>query len=228
MFPLMSPDGQTATSSNCWLDLVGQPFNQSYNFAAFTSSVNSLGSATFTQANSLSPPPYLATFSNKKIGTREFSYVKYFHSANGGLYARLNGMGEGNNSVFVFNETQKSWIELVGHKFGGECVDGTDAMNCATNVTSIFVDSQDRLYVLDNNMVRVVQDDGKMFTIAGESKSAGDSRNPLSARFNRLTSFDIYPKSSAQPKFVVSDIEAFRIREFSENGTINGHKFCCF
>ncbi len=224
MFPLIGPSSQTysAATGDCWLNRPIHPFHTHYDYAPFKASIGQNNSLTFNLNSSVSVPPFLADFfGNSTAGIREGSYVRYFQSLSGKLFARVNGAGSGNDYAASYNIVTKAWDRIAGQDNGGECVDGTLATQCAMNLSAIFVDANDRVYMMDNDVVRVIQDDGKILTIAGESRSAGDGKNPLNARFSALTAFDIYPKNSGAPKFVISDAQTMRIREFSENGAID-------
>ena len=217
MFPLIGPGSQTANLSSCGFNKPGNQFNQFYDYAPFKAAA--ITPFELKLDLSVNVPPFLVSSSNNQSGIREGSYVRYFQSLSGKLFARVNGVKDNNDSIVEFNGS--TWIPIAGQGRGGECPDGTVATDCALNLSAIFVDSNDRVYMMDNDVVRVIQDDGKILTIAGETRSAGDGKNPLNARFNELTAFDIYPKTSSDPKFVISDAKAMKIREFSENGTID-------
>ena len=222
MFPLLMPDGQTAADSPlCWLNEPGRPFHQYFDSVRF----NASGSG-FTLAPSTPTPivpPRLSFMGLAYEGAREGPYVKYFQSLSGRLYARVNGVGIKNDYVFRYNSSDhvNPWKLLAGRENGGECVDGIQALSCALNLSSIFVDAQENLYMMDNDVVRIIQSDGTMLTIVGQSKSSGDGKNPLNARFDQIGAFDFYPKTSSDPKFVVSDAGGFRLREFKENTSID-------
>ena len=222
MFPLLVPDGKTAADSPCWHNIPGKSFDSYFDFVRF----NASGSG-FTLAPSTptpTTPTRLAYFGLGLGGAREGNYVKYFQSLSGQLYARVNGVGVQNDHVFRYNSSDQvnPWKLLAGQDNGGECLDGTrQALDCALNLSSIFVDAQDNLYMMDNDVVRIIQSDGTMLTIVGQSKSSGDGKNPLNARFDQIGAFDFYPKTSSDPKFVVSDAGGFRLREFKENTSID-------
>jgi hypothetical protein len=217
MFPLITPSAQTADISPCWLNIPANPFSQFHGYVPFRYS----GSAGLQMDLSAKAPPFLVSWGGVRSGVREGVYARYFQSLSGKLFARVNGIRENNDVVVLFDPVRNEWVPIAGQESGGECVDGTLASDCALNLSAIFVDLNDRVYMMDNDVIRVIQDDGRILTIAGETRSAGDGKNPLNARFNVLTAFDIYPKDSAQTKFVISDAQTMRIREFAENGVMD-------
>ena len=221
VFPLLSPNGQTDLASHCWLNVARRPYTSYYDYTRFK-----YEAGMFKLDSSQPVIPSLSNADPALLGVREGNDVRYFQSLSGSLFARVNGVGLNNDYVVKYEPAPKNaWEILAGRENGGECVDGTLATACSLNLSSLFVDAQDKVYMIDNNVVRIIGDDKKMLTIAGQSKSAGDGKNPLNARFNQVGAFDFYPKASnnvasSNPKFVVSDAIGLRLREFGENGTI--------
>ena len=216
MLPLFKPSGATATDSPCWVSNQNAPYYTYFDYATFKYDT----AASKVVFSNMPAVPRLATFS-KTFGIREGDYVRYFQSLSNKLYAVVNGVGANNDFLYSYDNSLNTWSVIAGQANGGECANNTPATDCALNLGGVFVDAQDKVYLLDNNTVRVIQDNGNILTIAGESKSAGDGKNPLSARFYQIGAFDYYPKNAANPTFIMSDYMTIRLRDFKENGVIN-------
>jgi hypothetical protein len=227
MFPLFGPSGLTSSDSPCWLSFPGHNYQASADYAFYEYVP---ASSTFRLNQNMKVDFLVRSGTMLASGVRENTYVRYYQSLSGSLYARVVGIYQNNNAIYKYDVSTNKWIKKAGALYGGECRDGTDALSCALTLNSLFVDAQDRIYMIDNNTVRVIQDDGRILTIAGESLNSGDTRNPLSARFSRIGTFDLYPKlgpisgttlDPVNPAYVLSDMNGMRIRKFRENATID-------
>ncbi|NJL24576.1 MAG: hypothetical protein HC902_04995 [Calothrix sp. SM1_5_4] len=108
---------------------------------------------------------------------------------------------------------------LVGNGTRGYCPDGTQALSCPTDVGSVFIDQNGRIYLFDNLMIRTVLPDGSIKTLYGENLNDGVTKLGTELRFTGLTGFDLN-RSVTPHRVITIDSGAGRLQELVAGGNI--------
>ena len=114
------------------------------------------------------------------------------------------------STIRKFDETSHSWTTVAGTGALGACADGTVATSCAMNPNDIYVTAQGLVYFVDRGKVRIIDNTGKVQTIAGQGYNSGDGSTPLSARFGLVQNFGV----SSADQITIIDRMSYLIREF--------------
>lgn len=135
-------------------------------------------------------------------------------SRNGDMYAvdrfQMNG-------VYRYNSGTNSWDRIIGTGVKGQCVDGTPALSCNVEVTDAFINSQNKIFFVDRNRIRTLDDAGNVISLFGQPLTFGDGGLATSARLNKV----LFIGLSAAGRVALIDDNEFVIREFIPGGTIN-------
>lgn len=107
------------------------------------------------------------------------------HSMDGRVY-RANRYTD--NSV---NQLQDdgSWLRVLGTGAAGECADGTDATSCPVALDDVFVDRYGRMFFSTRGIIKTVVA-GKVYTLFGQRKDAGDGGTGFDMRMASLFYID--------------------------------------
>lgn len=92
--------------------------------------------------------------------------------------------------VSRYDVATNSNVPVLGSGAQGFCSDGTLATACNTNLSDVFVTSTGKVFFLDNGLVRVIDDTGKVQTLYGQTKTYGDYGLAQDARFNYIPYID--------------------------------------
>ncbi|AZZ37797.1 hypothetical protein CIK05_13640 [Bdellovibrio sp. qaytius] len=119
-----------------------------------------------------------------------------------------------------YNVATNQWNTVVGGATQGYCADGAVASACKISGIDAFVDGTNTVYFNDAGQIRVILPDGKLKTLFGERKSAGDGSSPLAARMNGVNYMGVWGTSDT---VVAADNKEFNIREITQGaaGSIN-------
>lgn len=119
-----------------------------------------------------------------------------------------------------YNVATNQWNNVVGGQTQGYCADGAVAVNCNISGIDAFVDGTNTVYFNDAGQIRVILPDGKLKTLFGERKSAGDGASPLAARMNGVNYMGVWGTSDT---VVAADNKEFNVREITQGaaGAIN-------
>jgi hypothetical protein len=113
------------------------------------------------------------------------------------------------------------WENVLGNGTAtGVSVDGTDALTAAVFVQDIFVNKSGTLFFYERGVLRYVNQNGKIATMAGASRSAGDNGPALQARIGEITDFKLWNNGTDGDHIVFSDNSEFRFRQFKLGGNI--------
>lgn len=125
--------------------------------------------------------------------------------------------------ILKFDETANAgagnWNTIAGTGTPGVCDDGTQALSCNIKALDVFVNQVGTVYFVDNGRIRMINPDGTVVTVAGQSGDYGDGGLPIDARISEASSFDYYIDGS-DLKFVFADFSSSKIREFTVNTNI--------
>ena len=119
-----------------------------------------------------------------------------------------------------YNVATNQWNTVVGGQTQGYCADGGVAASCNISGIDAFVDATNTVYFNDAGQIRVILPDGKLKTLFGERKSAGDGASPLAARMNGVNYMGVWGTSDT---VVAADNKEFNVREITQGaaGAIN-------
>lgn len=142
------------------------------------------------------------------------------------LYAGLDGkiysIGQDLANIKKYNSSTNTFSNIYGSGVLGYCPSGTLATSCNSNISGVFVSKQGRVFVQDNNLIRTIDDDGKVQTIFGQSLSFGESTLATNARFREVSSLGTwYDTVNSLTKVIALDRFGYKIREFPVGGSIN-------
>jgi hypothetical protein len=112
-----------------------------------------------------------------------------------------------------YNVATNQWNTVVGGQTQGYCPDGSVAASCAISGIDAFVDGTNTVYFNDAGQIRVILPDGKVKTLFGERKSAGDGASPLAARMNDINYMGVW---GASDTVVAADNKEFNVREITQ------------
>lgn len=112
-----------------------------------------------------------------------------------------------------YNVATNQWNTVVGGNTQGYCADGGVAASCNISGIDAFVDATNTVYFNDAGQIRVILPDGKLKTLFGERKSAGDGASPLAARMNGVNYLGVWGVSDT---VVAADNKEFNVREITQ------------
>lgn len=126
-----------------------------------------------------------------------------FNSKKGDLYS-INGWWS-RHGLYKYFESTNTFERILGTGVRGQCLDGTNAIDCPVDLQDAYVDQQDNIYFLDRDRIRVIlkrsnnYKDSIVTTLFGFSKTDGDVNandssvgDSLAARFNTIRNVDVH------------------------------------
>jgi len=117
--------------------------------------------------------------------------------------------------IWKLDEANKLYTRLTASG-RGYCPDGVTLASCNMAPQDLFVDRNGKMYVQDEGRIRVVQDDGTLFTLYGAWVGDGDGGAALAARMD-----DVYQMAlHTNGKILFFQTSASLVREFSAGGNI--------
>lgn len=142
------------------------------------------------------------------------------------LYTGLNGkiytISQAQEHVKKYDSGSNTFTTIYGSGVLGACPSGTAATSCNANISGLFVSKQGRVFVLDNNMIRTIDDNGNVQNVFGQSLSFGESTLATNARFREISSLGTwYDNVNSLTKVIALDRFGYKIREFPIGGDIN-------
>lgn len=116
--------------------------------------------------------------------------------------------------IHKYNPVTNSWVRILGTGTRGQCVDGTNALSCNTDVTDVYVSPVGQVYFMDRNRIRVIDATNKVQTLFGQSLAYGDGAKATAARLSRVLWID----RADDGRIILADNNEFRLREFTAGG----------
>ncbi len=101
------------------------------------------------------------------------------------------------------------------------CPEDTLATNCAVDIDSYFVSKTGRVYFIDQGVVRLIKDDGKVMTVFGQHPGYGNGVLAMNARFYTIQDLKANTAGGATDKYTIMDSGLTQFREFTVGGNIN-------
>jgi len=144
-------------------------------------------------------------------GNDSYRYYRYF-----------NRQGMDGNSYVIVDKNyinrinfDGTYTRVLGSGTRGECADGTAATSCNMSIQDMFMTSTGKIYFIDGGLIRTVDVNGNVLTIAGQRRNYGDGVNALNARFDNI----YFIEQLNDGKVIVGD--GYYFKEFSIEGNIN-------
>ena len=104
---------------------------------------------------------------------------------------------------------------VLGTGIRGRCEDGTQATSCNISIDDFFVSQSGKFYFSDSGVIRTVENDGTITTLAGQSKTYGDGINALNARL----ASPLWISQKNDGKITYGD--GYYLKEFTIEGNVN-------
>lgn len=173
--------------------------NNAFSFLKSTSAITKIMRRVSTTTNSAcgsaaSTGPYYNTNFNLTTGVAEAPHPSQtswssfkFTGMDGNIYVMLHGR----QTLYRYNPANNTFQTVLGGSGTGRCADGTPATACKAVIMSAFVSEFGRIYFLDLGVLRMVDSNGTVQTIAGQPRNFGVGFNPLSARYSQINFFDM-------------------------------------
>lgn len=113
------------------------------------------------------------------------------------------------------SETSASSIAVAGMG-SGLCVDGTLATACRMNTNDVFIDATGKVFFIDSGMIRAIDGDGKVITLAGQPLFFGDGLKGTDARIGNIAGIAVHQSGDVS----VLDSDTLRIRRWSRSTSL--------
>ncbi len=129
----------------------------------------------------------------------------------GSFYTGLNGrlylLAHSRANLRIYEPTTNTFNNVIGNGQNGRCADGTAALSCPATIMSVHVNEFGKIYFLDMGVIRTIDADGKVQTLAGQPRNYGIGENPVSARFSQINYFaatdtEVYVKNKLEHQLV--------------------------
>lgn len=137
----------------------------------------------------------------------------YVTSRSGELYS---SSAHTNSGIYKINKTTRAWERVLGTGTLGQCPDGTIGTACNIDVRGFWVTQDGLIYFIDQNRIRVMNKQGVVNTLYGESNVLSAPVLPHQARYIRVQSFGLW---GAENKVIVNDIVGYQLREVTTEGS---------
>lgn len=147
-------------------------------------------------SNSTSVPPNAAGNFNVQTGEAEFphpptSNLEWTSTPVTGKDGKIYVLQHGRTGIFKYIESENRFEKILGSTLNGRCEDGTPALSCPVIAMSVYVNEFGKVYFLDMGVIRTIDQEGNVRTIAGQPRNFGIGENPISARYSQLNYFDL-------------------------------------
>ncbi len=172
-----------------------------YAFGTLNDNLNHMSCASFDVATmqSITPSPVgLGSVTQPTVGM------------DGRIYRSSHG-----GQVSYWESDSQSWINVLGNSGTGYCEDDEDFSTCSNSIDDIFVTAQGKIYWREWGLIRTVDGEGHIVTVAGQTHFFGDGEAAMSARIGAISS--MVRKSTGEIVFL--DGSTRRIRQLNAAGT---------
>jgi hypothetical protein len=149
-----------------------------------------------------------------------------YHYTAGYYYTGLDGniylIDYDSTKILKFNIATNTFSTIYGTASNGYCPANTTATSCNALLAGIFVNKQGKVYVVDNNIVRTIDEAGKVQDVFGQMQSYGENTLATNARFKEVSAIGAwYDTSVNKTKIIISDRYGFKIKESTVGGNIS-------
>ena len=118
-----------------------------------------------------------------------------------------------------YNKALRTWTTLAGNSIAGVVADGASALTSPLVAQDLFVSASGSVYFFERGRIRMVDQNGKIQTIAGISRSFGDGGLAMSARIGDITDFKLWNNGAGDTITILDNME-LRFRQFVIGGNI--------
>ncbi|WP_408096979.1 hypothetical protein ACJVC5_18240 [Peredibacter sp. HCB2-198] len=140
-------------------------------------------------------------------------YGNYLTTTNG-IVTGLDGrMYVFSSDGYIRKWNDVSTITTIVGNGRGNCIDGTPANSCKMNLNDIFVDSSGKVYFMESGLIRTLDTNNNVITLAGQNLAHGDGLKGTDARFGTVRSLTV----NSQGDVAILDSDSFRIRKWSKS-----------
>jgi large repetitive protein len=142
-----------------------------------------------------------------------------------GMDGEIYSIDTNSRNLSRYNHLTNQFDRIAGLSDAiGRCPDGTPATQCAMTIKSAFIDRFGKVYIFDLGVIRTIDSNGLVQTIAGQTRSFGVGENPLSARFSAIEFFDIegdivYVKNEKENLIVSFPLNGGNLTHIAGNGS---------
>ncbi len=123
------------------------------------------------------------------------------------------------NGVFAFEPSSATWTRIIGVDQGGSTADGVAALEAALRIDDVFVTRDGVVYLVDRTRIRVVDEGGRVQTVAGQTPSSADRIRAQDARFQAVYSLRSWNDGS-RDRVLALDQLAGTLHELTDGGRI--------
>ncbi len=145
------------------------------------------------------------------------AFTSYYTGMDGKIYYISNDT----TRIYKYNTATNTVSVVYGTSAGGYCAAGTAATSCTASIGGLFVNRQGKLFVVDNNLVRTIDDNLLVQDVFGQSLSYGHNTLATNARFKEVSSIGVwYDSVLSKTKVIATDRYGYRLKEFAIGGEI--------
>ena len=153
-----------------------------------------------------------------------------FTSMTTGLDGKLYGVPRRRLVLHHYDPISNANVPIVGS--GAEptspCPELTPALTCAVDLDTIFVAKNGRPYFIDQGLLRSVNENGLIITLAGQYPSYGDGVPAMNARIGAITDIQFGDTTVSDDEIIVLDNFSSLFREVKINGTMRTLGDACY
>lgn len=135
-----------------------------------------------------------------------------------GMDGKIYVLEQGRVRLRRYNPVTNVYEVILGNGTNGRCEDGTLALECSSVIMSAFINEFGQVYFLDMGVIRMIDREGKVRTLAGQPRNYGIGENPQSARYPMVDFFSVMGNEI----YVTNKLER-QIVKFSLDGGSLGH-----
>lgn len=137
-----------------------------------------------------------------------------------GLDGKIYLVSRFRSRIWRYNPATNTKTVVAGSATLGSklCDDGTPATSCNVDIDSFFVTKNGRMYLMDQGVVRTIDDSGNMLSLFGQHPGYGHGQLATVARFGNIIDLKFGKHSVANDHLIVSDSFSAQYREFQIDG----------
>lgn len=142
------------------------------------------------------------------------------HSVTTGLDGKIYIKNRFRSRIWRYNPDTNTKTVVAGSGVSGSnlCADGTLATSCNMDIDSFFVTKNGRIYLLDQGVVRTIDDSGNVLSLLGQFPGYGHGQLATVARFGNIIDLKFGKHSAQNDYLIVSDTFSAQYREFQIDG----------
>jgi hypothetical protein len=197
--------------------------------SAITKIMRKGGMNTNPECGNLAPGTYTAghnTNFNSTTGVSEAPHpisMDWTTTSFTGLDGKIYLLPQGRAYLQRYNPVTNLYENIIGNGTSGRCVDGTPAASCPMIVMSAFINEFGKIFFLDMGVIRTIDQNGNVQTIAGQPRNYGIGSNPISARFSKIAFFDVsgndvYVQNKLENQIVKFSLAGGTLQHVAGNG----------